>query len=155
MKYTIKPYTDAIGIKHKPLDKPNKLEDDAKRMFNSIKEPIKITRSVEFKGEVNTKYPAKAVYANFKRILGEFKNWNSWTRNSGERISESKKQNSFILKLNERLYPLHVEVYPYRDGSKVVYSAKLKYTIDSKGNTTLTKEDIKQLHKKIEDIINN
>lgn len=144
--YTIRPHTDAIGIEHKTLDTPSKLEADAKKMFNSLKlKPLSIKRSVEFKGEVNTKYPDKAVYANFKRILGSY----SWRRN--EMVSEVKKQNSFNLKSN----PLHVEVYPYRDGSKVTYSTTLKYTIDSNGNSTLTKKDIDALHNKIAKIIND
>jgi len=155
-QYTIKPDSSFVGSEFDPLDKPNKLEADAKRMFNSLKDkPLEIQRKIEFKGEVNTKYPDKAVYANFKRILGEFVNWRSWSRSSNERISESKKQNSFILKVNGKSYPLHVEVYPYRDGSKVVYSTTLKYTINSKGNSTLNAKDIKELQKKIEDIINN
>jgi hypothetical protein len=144
--YTIRPHTDAIGMEHETLDTPSKLEADAKNMFNSLKSiPLTIKRSVEFKGEVNTKYPDKAVYANFKRILGSY----SWRRN--ETVSEVKKQNSFNLKSN----PLHVEVYPYRDGSKVTYSTTLKYTIDSNGNSTLTKKDIDALHNKIAKIIND
>ena len=137
--YIIRPHTDSLGMEHETLDSPSKLETDAKKMFNSLKtKPLTISRSVKFKGEVNTKYPDKAVYANFKRILGE-----------------SNKQNSFILKVKEKSYPLHVEVYPYRDGSKVVYSTTLGYTLDSKGGSTLSAKDIMELHKKIEAIINN
>ena len=149
-KYVIKPDSSFIGSEFDPLDKPNKLESDSKKMFNAIKQPIKISRNIEFKGEVNTKYPDKAVYANFKRILGNY----SW-RNYNRQVNDVKKQNTFSIKINNKRFPLFVEVYPYRDGSKVIYSSNLKYTIDSKGNTTLTKEDISKLHKKIKNIINN
>jgi len=149
-KYVIKPDSSFVGSEFDPLDKPSKLAQDAKRMFNSIKEPIKITRSIEFKGEVNTKYPDKAVYANFKRILGNYR-WKDYNRN----ISAVEKQNTFSLMINKKRFPLFVEVYPYRNGSKVIYSTNLSYTIDSNGNSTLNAKDVKKLHKKIKDIINN
>ena len=155
-QYTIKPDSSLIGSEFDPLDKPSKLELDAKRMFNSLKDkPFTLNKTVEFKGEINTKYPDIAVYANFKRILGEFTNWRYFRNTSNEKITEDKKQNSFILKINDKSYPLYVEIYPYRDGSKVIYSTTLKYTIDSKGNSTLDTKDILELHKKIKAIINN
>jgi len=132
------------------------LKQDAIEMFNSLKtKPITISRSIEFKGEINTKFPDKAIYANFKRILGEFVNWRYWNQTSNEKISESKKQNSFNLKIRGNSHPLHVEVYPYRDGSKVRYSTTIKYTIDSNGNSTLSEKDVENLHKRIKNIINN
>jgi len=149
INYDVKPFTDAIGLEIKPLDKLSNLENDAIRLFNVVKKPITIKRNLEFKGEINTKYPDKAVYANFKRILGNY----SWSDN--EKINDVKKQNTFTLKVNDKLYPLYIEVYPYRDGSKVVYSTTLRYVIDSKGGSTLNAKDVKALHKKIEDIVNN
>jgi len=149
VNYDIKPFKDAIGMEIKPLDKLSNLENDAIKLFNVVKKPITIKRYIEFKGEINTKYPDKAVYANFKRILGNY----SWREN--EKINDVKKQNTFTLKVNDKLYPLYIEVYPYRDGSKVVYSTTLRYVIDSKGGSTLNAKDVKALHKKIEDIVNN
>ncbi|MBN1840077.1 MAG: hypothetical protein JW802_08560 [Campylobacterales bacterium] len=149
-QYIVKAHTDAIGIEHPLLDNLSILEKDAKEMFDSLKnKPIIIERQVEFKGEINTQYPDKSIYANFKRLMGLY----SWGGN--ESITESKKQNSFNLIVANKSYPLHIEVYPYRDGSKVNYSATLFYQIDSAGNSTLTSKDIKELHKKIEKIIND
>lgn len=149
-QYTVRAHTDALGIEHSTLDTPAKLESDAKKMFDSLKsKPITIERKVEFKGEVNTKYPDKAVYANFKRLMGNY----SWRSN--ENVSEIKKQNSFNLKVANTSYPLHVEVYPYREGSKVTYTTTLSYNIDSQGNATLKSSDIQELHKKIEKIVND
>ena len=72
-KYVIKPDSDFVGSEFDPLDKPSKLDNDAKQMFKSLQsKPITIKRSVEFKGEVNTKYPMKSVYANLKRNLKEY-----------------------------------------------------------------------------------
>lgn len=149
INYNFKPDSDVFGIVFDPLDKLNKLETDAKRMFQSLSKPLIINRSIEFKGEVNTNYPDKAIYANFKRILGGY----DWKGN--EKISDVKKQNSFNLIMNKKSFPLLVSVYPYRDGSKVTYSTNLAYTVNSNGNSTLSKEDVKKLHEKINDIINN
>ena len=155
-QYTVRAHTDAVGMEHSTLDQPAVLEKDAINIFNSLKnKPITIKRKVEFKGEVNTKYPDKSVYANFKRLMGEFRNWRWWSSTSNEKISETKKQNSFNLKVGNSSYPLHVEVYPYREGSKVTYTATLSYNIDSQGNATLKSSDIQDLHKKIEKIVND
>jgi len=149
--YSITNNAVVLGHDIKLLNPFNVLKQDAMKMFNSLKNtPIIIRRSLKFKGEINTKYPDKAVYANFKRILGNY-SWRDYNRD----ISEVKKQNTFSLMVNKTEFPLFVEVYPYRDGSKVIYSTNLGYIIDSKGNSTLSHKKIEELHKKIKDIINN
>ena len=145
-------YENFVGAKLCMLDGD---ESKAIKAINYFPEVITLNKKYTFSGEINTKYPDKAIYANFKRILGGFVNWRSWNRESKEKISESKKQNTFALKVNGKSYPLHVEVYPYRNGSKVTYSTTLSYTIDSKGKSTLDVKDIEKARKKIEDIINN
>jgi len=150
--YTIRPHTDALGMEHKTLDKPSKLESDAKNMFNSLKsKPLIIKRSIEFKGEINTNYPMKSVYANLKRNLKEYISGYSYKTN--EEVTPDKIANTFYL--NKHDNKIDFEVYPYKNGSKVLYNARLRYTIDSKGNSTLTKKDIDELHKKISKIIND
>lgn len=155
-QYTIKPFTDALGFEHNTLDKEAFLDNDAKRIFDSLKtNPVTITRKVKFTGEVNTKYPDKAVYANFKRIMGEFYDWRQWSTTSNEEITETEKKNTFNLVWNQESFPIHVEVYPYRDGSKVTYTSTLFYTIDSTGNTTISSNDMKKLREKIEKVVND
>jgi hypothetical protein len=108
------------------------------------------TKKYEQKGEINTQYSDKSIYANFKRILGEY-NW----RYSSEQLDASKSKNVFNLRVNNKSFPLMIEVYPYRDGSKVIYSVTIKYNIDSSGKATLTQEDIEKIEVQIKDIINN
>lgn len=148
--YNVIPHTDAMGFDHPLLATTSILENDTFKMLNSLNgTPLTIKKSFNFKGEINTKYPDKAVFANFKRILGQYR-WNSQ-----DNITEVKKQNTFAFNVNGKEYPLYIEVFPYRDGSKVIYSSALEYTLDSKGGSTLTKKDIDNLHKQIEKITND
>lgn len=150
--YSILPHTDAIGMDHPLLDATNILENDVFKMLDSLnKRSLTINKFFDIKGEINTKYQDKAVFANFKRMLGQY-NWDK-----SEVVSEVKKQNTFALKINENELPMpvYVEVFPYREGSKVVYSIRLNYTISSDGTSTITKKDINGLSNKIERIIND
>lgn len=151
--YTYKPCGDAIGSAIKPLDNLNALEADAKNVLNQLdKLSVVISKKYDFKGEINTKYPNAAVYANFKRLLGQYSNW---TRDESEKLSDVKKNNTFSLNFKGKNFPLYVEVFPYRDGSKVVYSSTIGYTIDSKGISSANKDDIQNLQKSIEKIAND
>ena len=69
--------------------------------------------------------------------------------------TDIKKENSFNLSLNNINFPLQVEVYPYREGSKVVYTAPLSYTISSTGEVTLAKDDIDSIAILVNKIIND
>jgi hypothetical protein len=151
--YTYKPCGNAIGSLIKPLDNLAALEADAKNVFNQVdKLSVVISKKYDFKGEINTKYPNAAVYANFKRLLGQYSNW---TRDESEKLSDVKKNNTFSLNFKGKNFPLYVEVFPYRDGSKVVYSSTIGYTIDSKGISSANKDDIQNLQKSIEKIAND
>ncbi len=138
-------YTNLIGSKLCMFEGSTK---DAIKAINYLPNKIMLGRSIGFKGEVNSKYSMKSVYANLKRKLKP-------VSKRYESITPDKMKNKFYLDLDGYTYPTYFTVYPYRNGSKVVYSANLTYSIDSNGNTTLTKEDIKKLHKKIKNIINN
>lgn len=146
--YTYQPFADAIGIDIPPLASKQTLEADAVSVYSKLDNlVVSFKKSYDFKGEVNTKYPDKAIYANFKRILGDWK--------TNDKLTEVKKENMFSLTFKGQTFPLYVEVFPYRDGSKVIYSSKIIYTIDSKGNCSASKADIEALNKQIEKIIND
>lgn len=148
--YSITPHTNALGGEHDLLDNPKNLENDVFKMLNALNtNTLTIEKTFDFKGEINTKHPDKGVFANFKRILGQY----SW--DTKENITEVKKQNTFAFSVNGNDYPLFIEVFPYREGSKVVYSSVLKYALDSKGGSSLTKKDVENLQKRIEKITND
>jgi len=148
-KYKYQPCSNAIGINIDPLDSLQNLEKDSKNILFKLK-TLKITldKRYHLKGDINSKYKADSIYANFKRLMGSY-DWRSYYRNS------VKKENTFNLELNNKNIPLHIEVYPYRDGSKVQYETYLPYTISSDGKVSLSKKDIEQLKTKISQVIND
>jgi len=130
------------------LDSLSKLEADSKKIFSKLN-TITISKKYNLNGEVNSKYPALSIYSNFKRILGNYS-----YRYNNESLSQLKRKNTFSLRVNGKSVPLYIEVYPYREGSKVKYSATLPYTITTEGSN-LTKQDIESLKAQIAKIIND
>lgn len=110
------------------------LEADAKSTVSKLNTIVvsesfikEYTATIE--GEVNSKNTDSEVFGNFKRILG---GWGS------DYQSDAKKANVFSLKVGDNSLPITIEVYPYRGGSKVVYSVppitiSYKYTLYSDG----------------------
>ena len=136
-------FTDSSKL----LWKTDMLQKDIKHIFSKANF-LSIPKRYQLVGEVNSKYPANSIYANFKRILGNY------SYKYSEIINKSKKQNTFNLKFNGKNLPLYVEVFPYREGSKVKYSTTLPYKITQNGSS-LTKQDIKDIQTKISKIIND
>jgi len=154
-QYTVVHCNDAIGMKIKLLDNPSNLKKDVFNILSNLKN-VKLSLSKRYilQGEINTKYPANSIYANFKRLMGQYQGNYYWT-DSKEKISSIEKENTFNLKIKNKIYPLNVKVYPYRNGSKVVYKAYISYKIYSDGTSTLTKKDIENAKKEIERVVND
>ena len=154
-QYTLTPCNDAIGMGIDLLDKTSNLKKDVFNILNNLKNTkLYISKKYILKGEINTKYPANSIYANFKRLMGQYTDNYYWT-DSREKISPIEKKNVFNLKIKNNNYPLYIKVYPYRNGSKVVYKAYISYKINSDGTSTLTRQDIENAKKEIEKVINN
>lgn len=68
---------------------------------------------------------------------------------------EQKRLRTFSLEIDKAIYPLFVEVVPYRNGSKVIYSTNIKYSLDSENQPSITKETINKIHEKIQTVVNN
>ena len=135
-----------------PLDDFDKLEADVNRIFNKLPSTIlTINKTYVLKGEKNTPYNSSSIYANFERLLGKYNYWNN------KKVSNLniKKENTFALKIKERVYPVEVTVYPYKNGSKVIYKAYFPYVLTSNGKSSLTKSDIEKAKKKIEQVIDD
>jgi len=148
--YSYELYKTLIGTTLDPLDTEQNIEADARQVFSRLGTiVVSATKDYNLKGEVDTKYPASSIYANFKRLLGEY----SWQ--GDEKLTEIQKANTFSLKVSGTAFPLKVDVYPYRDGSKVQYLSTLQYTLNSKGESTMSKRDIDDAHEQIKRIIND
>jgi len=155
-KYQYQPCSDAIGVGIDPLSSLHNLENDSKNILSRLGTlQITLSKRYHFTGEINSKYEANSIYANFKRLAGSY-NWHSYNEsNNKEKLTEVKKENSFNLKVNGTNIPLHVEVYPYRNGSKAQYEAYIPYTISSSGSASLSQDDISKFKTEINNIIND
>jgi len=155
-KYKYQPCKDLFETDIDPLDSLKKLENDSKNILSKLG-TLKIIfhKSYHLKGNINNKYKADSIYANFKRLMGNY-NWSSYYYNNNTgKLTEVEKENTFNLKVNNKSIPLHVKVYPYRNGSKIEYEAYLPYTISSDGKVSLSKKYIEQLKTKISNVIDN
>jgi hypothetical protein len=120
---------------------PN-LEKDAKKAFDNLSN-LKIKFSLPITGEINTPYSVEATYANFERIL---RLHNTLRATNGY----------FLFKLDDGTeVSTHMTVYPYQNGSKVVYDLSVNYSIDMNGGMSITSSDIENIKTKIAKIANN
>lgn len=129
--YSIMPKRNIVGLEQDLLDDVTSLAADVNNIIRNAN-GIVISKSGvhQFSGEVNVEYPAESVYANFDRLLGKYK------KSNNESYSEFKIEDSYNLKLKDRNFPLSIEVYPYRNGSKVLYKSMYSYVLSSNGNST-------------------
>jgi len=150
--YKYVPSNDWKGTEIPPLDNIQSLKQDIFNILNNLpKSKLYLSRGYTLQGEINTKYNPDSVYANFQRILG--KNGDKWYVKSINTPTE--KKDYFNLKIKDKIYPLEVRIYPYKNGSKVIYKASISYKIYSDGTYTLTKEDVENAKKEIEKVIND
>ena len=141
-----------IGVEMEPIDTLQNIEKDAKSVFENLdKVVLLIYRTYTLKGEVNSKYSDRSIYGNFERILGKY----SWKGSDKHYTNEIKKENTYAFTYGKKTYPLHIEVYPYREGTKIVYSLYLEYEMRSDGTSSLTKEDVASMKAKIASIAND
>lgn len=131
--------------------------------LNAVKQ-LSIRRVTKVTGEINVEFNDEAIFANFERKLGSFIDrsgskekvavnksktlkYNGNSNNSKDTIE---KKNVYSLEINGTIYPVNIFIYPYRNGSKVVYDIDIPYSITD--SYSLTKETISKISKKIEDV---
>ena len=119
------------------------------------------TKEHQVKGEINSKYPMKSVYSNLKR---ELRPMTVRGYKKSERITSDSIRNKFRLEAisyeEDDLYnkdekSVDIKLYPYKNGTKIIYTMNFKYSIDSLKKPSLTKNDIKNTQKKLLKILND
>lgn len=143
--------TDGLGDVIKQLDTLPNLEKDAKNVFDNLKNQ-KISFKLNIAGEINTQYSDASTYANFERTLGLYR----WGYGEKPTNADIAKEKYFAFKLKDvATVPLHIKVYPYQNGSKVVYDLPIEYSADMNGGMNMTSSDIENIKTQIGKIANN
>ena len=143
--------TDGLGKTIKQLDTLANLDADAKKLFTNLMNK-KIPLNLKIDGEINTKFNNASIYANFERKLGVY----IWKANEITTNMDITKEKYFIYKFSDgKLLPLHIKVYPYQDGSKIVYDIVVPYWVDMKGGMSISKQDIDTIRADIIKIAND
>jgi len=148
--FSIQPMKNPLGIEQETLDSIANLKSDAVNIISKLN-TIVVTQQKKhiISGDINVAFPPESVYANFERLLGKYE----WGRS--ESIKEFKKENTYKLSMNNRDFPVNVEIYPYRNGSKVIYTAQIDYELSSNGSSTLSLNDLETLKEIIESTASN
>jgi len=148
--YPIKKFTtigtNGVNGTIPPLDTSANIQQDFDRIFSRISSTNFIIQDkYPIKGEFNSKYSSTSIYANFERIFGSYKS------DATKKIYKD----TYKLDLNNKITPIYVKVYPYRNGSKVQYSVDLPYTLNSNGNMSISEKNIEEIKRKIEKTVND
>jgi len=131
-----------------PLLSKDRMIQNLSKIFNNLN-PV-LNRYKRIKGEINVKYNDESVYANFKRIMGEYK----YKRNEVKKF-DIKKDSVFNLKNGDKIIPLKTAVFPYRNGSKVVYEFDVRYQLKGDGSSSYSASNVQGLISKIENVAKN
>lgn len=135
------------------------IKNETMKSFSNL-ENIQINREFELVSEVNSEYNTESIEANFKRLLQRFSILGfvhkDFIQQLGEeRFSSLMRENPYVISYNKELFPIKYKIVPYRNGTKVIYTADLLYKLNSNGTATITDKDIVKIKKVVEDIVNN
>lgn len=125
---------------------------DAEMNFKAIcsdAQPV-INKTLYIKGEVNTEYSSEDVFANYKRLL-DSSNYSA----SEVAAYDIEKAELFRIVEGDLYTNVAISVFPYRGGSKTLYSFKYEFEIDGEGNSTYNDNVIKAIKQRIVDIAND
>lgn len=120
-----------------------KIQNDIDEKFNNL-ENFKIEKTYKVEGEIDSKYSQASIYSNFRR------NFKSVTVSNSDEVE---KKSSFFYEYKNKDLKGHVNIYPYRDGSKVKYEVLFPYEVTAK--YTISNEDVAQVKDKLEKVIND
>lgn len=98
-------------------------------------------------GEFNVSYNDESVFANFSRLMGKYKHSSSEVKKF-----DIDKDSVFAMSLGDETLPLKISVYPYRNGSKVVYEFNVPYVLTADGGTTYDQSVVNQAIDRIEQV---
>ncbi|MEJ2756774.1 MAG: hypothetical protein P8104_13380 [Gammaproteobacteria bacterium] len=109
-----------------------------------------VVKKVEYvKGEIDSRFSSDDVFANFSRVLRE----NNGYSNEEVKAFDIEKASIFELTTEHLDTTLAVSVFPYRGGSKTIYSFMYPFTANSQGETTYNHNVVRRVKQRIEEIV--
>jgi hypothetical protein len=138
-----------------PLDTESNLIADINSIFQGLSkasEKAFVSKQILLKDEVNTNYNDASTFANFERLLGVY----AWKDKEKPTNIDIAKEKYFSFKTEKgTILPLHIKVYPYKNGSKVVYDMEVPYHIFLNGTYSFNDSDMKKIKDQIAKIAND
>lgn len=125
---------------------PAKLIKAVNKSLSTIKD-IVIPRKekVEFKGSIYSKYPIPAIKSSFDRSLKAYKDKKSMVDGY---------TNSYLVKIDNKEYYIHIKIFPYKAGNKVAYILDDSYDANKISKVSFKKKLDKLIKDKVTSIIN-
>jgi hypothetical protein len=109
------------------LASPDELVSDFRSMLDAAPRLV-LSRDCVVTGEKTSTYRAEAIVANFERLLGRYANGSSEVQTAA-----MERADVFAYLVGQRRVPLKINAVPYRDGTKILFSASLPYTLRADG----------------------
>lgn len=136
-----------------PSSEPYITAEQAVQNFATICEKsAPAIQSVEYvKGEIDSKFGSEDVFANFSRLL----RLQSDLKKEEVKAFDIEKAEVFALSIPELDTALALSVFPYRGGSKALYSIKYPYTVRADGTSSYDPAVIAQARMRIEAVAND
>lgn len=150
-KVELKP--NGIFDDFQPLLTDAEVKQNIEKINANLNPELQVSKT--YKGEINTTYGDESVFANFDRILGEYESNRYWEEQDEITKDDIEKGRVFDLIDGRQQKPVLISVFPYRDGSKVLYSFTLESTVHSDGTVTHPEEQADAYIQKLENIVND
>lgn len=146
--YQVVPGRSPIFTTYKPMLSNMEIQNDIAKINDGMMPQLAFSEKVS--GEVDVKYSDESVYANFKRLLGDYK-----YRDDEVKKYDIAKDKVFSLVTDGSKIPVKVAVFPYRNGSKVTYEFFVNYLLNNDGTSTYSEQTVNQYIAKLEKVAND
>ncbi|MCI4645782.1 MAG: hypothetical protein MRY64_13465 [Hyphomonadaceae bacterium] len=133
-----------------PLGTVEEIQADAVGAITKMNPAI--VRRKLISGELDVPFPSESVAASFTRFWDELPAREvvaSFGSEAGKLPADGA---TYSVELNKITHPVHITVYPYRDGSKVVYNANYGYEMTGSGDMTYSEDGIAAIEEAIRDV---
>lgn len=144
----LRPGRSVIMIPIRPLISTAQAVLDIKKINEGLSPVFKDTK--DYSGEINVKYNDESVYANFTRLLGEYKYGSDDVKKY-----DIEKDKLFTMGKDGDEFPVKISVFPYRNGSKVTYEFRSMYDVNNDGTTTFDDKKIQEYIARIKNVAND